>query len=417
MRFAVTELRTLNTEHRTPKTEYRLLNTEHLLPMYKSLILISFLILTRVSLSQTDSLLCQGDYWTEDEANVMMKKFAGEWNDIASWQRRASIIKQNIIRGMHLENMPEIQGNFNPIIRNTRKFDGYFVENIAIESFPGFYITGNLYRPIHENKRHAAIICTHGHWDQGRVMDDTQKLCAVFARMGAVVFALDMIGYGNSGQTSHNMPIALLLQTWNNKRVLEYLISRSDVDNTRIGITGASGGGTQTMMLTALDDRIKASAPVVMVSAHFFGGCECESGMPIHRSAIHQTNNVEIAALCAPRPMLVVSDGADWTRNTPLVEYPYIKRVYGLYNCEHKVENAHFPVEKHDYGYSKRKAVYFFFAHHLGLDINTVPYNNCISEEFVTVLPGDSLNVFTPVYPIPGDALKGDEAVMKYLGF
>ena len=365
----------------------------------------------------SDTMLCQGDYWTEDEANIMMKKFAGEWNDAATWEKRAAIIKQGIRQGMQLDKMPEQKGNFHPLIRHTGKYDGYIVENIAIESFPGFYITGNIYRPVSDDKKHAAIICTHGHWEDGRMMDDTQIVCAAFARMGAVVFAPDMIGFGDSRQTSQKMPIAFLLQSWNNKRVLEYLISRPDVDSSRIGITGASGGGTQTIMLAALDDRIKASAPVVMVSAHFFGGCECESGMPVHRSSIHQTNNVEIASLCAPRPMLVVSDGMDWTRNTPQVEYPYIKKVYALYNAEHKVENAHFPVEKHDYGYSKRTAVYFFFAHHLAMDINALPYENGIIEDFVTILPKDSLKVFTSENPLPADAILGDEAVMKVLGF
>jgi dienelactone hydrolase len=368
-----------------------------------------------------DSLLCMGHYWTEDEANVWMKKFEKQWDDRASWEARAKIIREGIIKGMKLDQMPEIKGNFNPRITNTREFDGYIVENIMIESFPGFYVTGNLYRPAEPDGKSAGILSPHGHWSQpenyGRFRPSVQKRCATLARMGAVVFAYDMVGYGDCAQVdNHRMPIALLLQTWNSKRVLEYLLSRPDVDNERIGITGASGGGTQTFVLAAIDDRIKVSVPVVMVSAHMFGGCVCESGMPIHKSAYHQTNNVEIAALHAPRPMLLISNGDDWTRNVPQLEYPYIRKVYTLYNAEHKVKNVHLPAENHNYEYSKRKNVYPFMAHYLNLNTGKVKFNPTIQEDFVTVLPKNQLNVCTEEYPLPDDALKGNEAVMDYLG-
>ena len=362
-----------------------------------------------------EGMLCQGHFWTEDEANLMMKKFGEQWNDLKSWEQRADRIRKGIIEGMKLDQMPVIEGNFNPIIKNTRKFDGYIVENIAIESFPGFYITGNLYRPTDNSRKNAAILSPHGHLKNKRLREDVQTRCAVLATMGAVVFAYDMVGYAESLQVTHRMPIALLLQTWNSRRVLEYLLSRPDVDGDRIGMTGGSGGGTQTFVLTAIDDRIKVSVPVVQVSAHFFGGCVCESGMPIHKSEDHQTNNVEIAALCAPRPLMLISNGGDWTRNTPRIEYPYIQKVYALYDAEHKIENVHLPAEKHNYGYSKRAAAYMFLAHHLKLDINQVQFNQGVKEDFITILPADDLKIFNSQNPTPGDALQGDEAVIKYL--
>lgn len=377
-------------------------------------ILATFLL--SISCFAQESMLCQGHYWTEDEGNLMMKKFALEWGNVESWEARADMIREGIIRGMQLDKMSKYDGDFNTIISAERKMDGYIVQNIAIESFPGFYVTGNLYRPLDKKEKYAAILSPHGHLKDKRFTHYIQKRAAVLARMGAIVFAYDMVGYAESDQVNHKMPIALLLQTWNSKRVLDYLISRPDVDPERIGMTGGSGGGTQTFVLTAIDDRITASAPVVQVSAHFFGGCVCESGMPIHKSAHHQTNNVEIAALCAPRPLLIVSDGADWTRNVPRVEYPYIQKVYAQYDAEHKAENVHLPLEKHDYGYSKRAAVYNFFAHHLKLNAGNVPYDDGFKEDFVEILPVEALKVFNQKNPRPDNAIQGDEAVMRFLG-
>ncbi len=380
-------------------------------------LLLSIMLTTLLSLTifGQGSMLCRGHYWTEDEANIMMKKFATEWDDLDSWEERAERIKKGIIEGMQLDKMPEISGNFNAIITNTREMKGYIVENIVIESFPGFYITGNLYRPTTKQEKYAAVLSPHGHMPDKRFTDYVQLRSAVLARMGAVVFSYDMIGRGECLQVEHKNPIALLLQTWNSKRVLEYLLSRPDIDAKRIGMTGGSGGGTQTFMLTAIDDRIKASAPVVQVSAHFFWGCLCESGMPVHKSHDHQTNNVEITALCAPRPLLLVSNGADWTRNTPRIEFPYIQSVYALYNAEHKAENVHFPTERHDFGYSKRSAVYNFFAHHLKLKGRRIPYDNGYKEDFVTILPREELKAFNENNPIPNNILKGDKAIMEYL--
>ena len=363
--------------------------------------------------------LCQGAYWTELEAEKMMQRFASQWTNRAQWEDRSMVIRQGIRDGLNWDRIPEYSGNLNPQIHSQRMMNGYIVENISIESFPGFYITGNLYRPTNASGKLSGILCPHGHWNDppGRTRDDMQIRCAFLARMGAVVFAYDMVGYADANQIDHKMPISLVLQTWGGKRALDYLLSREDVDSDRIGMTGASGGGTQTFLLTALDDRIKVSAPIVMVSAHFFGGCVCESGMPIHKSDHHQTNNVEIAALAAPRPMLIVSDGGDWTTNSPDIEIPYLKRVYQLYQAESQLDHVHFALERHDYGPNKRAAMYNFMDNHLGLSIGGDMYDPVtgkMMENFVTLLSGEELAVFNSEHPRPKNALIGNDAVTNY---
>ncbi|MGA1030686.1 MAG: alpha/beta hydrolase family protein [Flavobacteriaceae bacterium] len=357
--------------------------------------------------------LCQGAYWTEAEAALVMDSLAQTWNSKKEWKKRKKQIIAQLQEGLQWDKIKNESWNKNVYVSSPITKDGYQVQNISIESFPGFYLTGNLYVPTANQNSFAGILSPHGHFKEARFSEDVQIRCAQLAKMGAVVFMYDMVGYTESTPLNHKMPISLLLQTWNSKVALDYLLSREDIDPKRIGMTGASGGGTQTFILAALDERIKVSVPVVQVSAHFFGGCACESGMPIHKNNNFQTNNVEIAATFAPKPQLLVSDGADWTKNTPQVEFPYLQKVYQQWGKENRVKNVHLANEKHNYGPSKRKATYAFLAQHLKL--NPVdPQNKLWDEGVLELLPREKLLVFSQGKR-PKNEWQSEEALMNYL--
>jgi uncharacterized protein len=355
---------------------------------------------------------------TEEEAVKQLSQLKEKYNNLEQWEERSADIRKAILVGTELDPLPS-KCPLNVIRTGKRIYEKYSVENIAFESLPGVFVTGSLYSPVSGDGPFAGVLCPHGHWseqeDYGRFREDMQKRCVSMAKMGALVFAYDMVGYGDMRDYGwiHRYTNSLKLQLWNGIRGIDFLNSLDNIDPERIAITGASGGGTQTFLLTAVDDRIAVSVPVVMVSAHFNGGCICESGMPIHKQEDFETNNVEIAALAAPRPMLIVSDGKDWTKNVPELEFPYIKEIYQYYEKADNVESSHFEDEGHDYGFSKRNAVYPFLARHLGLDLGAIQNEDgSIDESGIAFESYEDLKVFSEENPLPDHAILRNDLVI-----
>ncbi len=253
-----------------------------------------------------------------------------------------------------------------PMIHGKLDRGDYTIEKVVLETLPGFTLSGNLYRPAHSAGKRPAVLCPHGHWEDGRMNPEVQMRCIRLAKLGCVVFMYDMVGYNDSKPFTHEFLNDHLrqfglslptLQTWNSLRAVDWISALPDVDPARIGCTGESGGGTQTFLLTALDPRIAVSAPIVMVSDTFQGGCVCENAAGLRIG----TDNVEIAALTAPRPLMMVGASGDWTAKTMDRAYPAIRGVYTLVGSTDRVSARVFDFP-HNYNQTSRNAVYPFLA-------------------------------------------------------
>jgi dienelactone hydrolase len=292
--------------------------------------------------------------------------------------------------------------------------DDYSVEKVYFESYPGFFVTGNLYRPLGKKGRFPGIITPHGHWKNGRI-ENTERgsipgRCINFARQGYVAFAYDMVGYNDSLQVTHKFGgpreelwgLSLMgLQLWNSMRAVDFLCSLPDVNKRQIACTGASGGGTQTFMVVPVENRIKVAAPVNMISAQMQGGCLCEN-VPHLRV---DTYNVEIGALTAPRPLLMVSATGDWTANTPREEYPDVRSIYELFDATERVHSVQIDAE-HNYNKDSREAVYAWFGQWLLGDTDRERFR----EQPFEVEERDDLLVF-PDKKLPERAITRDALV------
>ncbi|MCX7924351.1 MAG: hypothetical protein N2554_00905 [Fimbriimonadales bacterium] len=285
---------------------------------------------------------------------------------------------------------------------------GFRIERFALETLPDFYLTGSLFIPeTPVDKRAPAMMQPHGHFEHGRLNEADVLRAVALAQAGVYVLSYDMVGYNDLFQLPHwgAEPVEWRrwgfsragLQTWNSLCAFEWLRRQPEIDPERIGCSGISGGGTQTFLLSALEPHLSCAAPVKMVSSLMQGGCLCENAPLLRLFA----GNPEIAALTAPRPMLLISDSGDWTRDNPEVVAPYLQRVYRLFREESRFQWAHYH-EGHQWGAEPRKAYYEWLARLWSLP--RPPQDPALQWE--TLIP--ALRVWGDALPKPADAPTGD---------
>ena len=365
--------------------------------------------------------------------------------NINSWPVRRDEIRLRVLVAAGLHPLPP-RSPLHATIFGKVERDDYTVERVLFESFPGHYVSGSLYRPKSPRKgKLPAVLNPHGHWKDGRFYDGGAELvqkqiaagaerfemggryiiqarCVQLARMGCIAFVYDMEGYADSVQLSHNAgprpdeqgepgylffsPLAELhgqtmfgLQTWNSIRALDFICSLPEVDTKRIGLTGASGGGTQSMILSAIDGRIAASCPVSMVSTSRQGGCICENAAYLR---INQ-GNVDIAAATAPRPIeLICAD--DWTKELQTKGHPDLKQLYEMLGRPDHYQ-AYFHLEfPHNYNAVNRQHMYDFMNRHLKLGLP----EPVVERDFVPLDRATEASVWTAQHPKPAGDNLGD---------
>lgn len=348
---------------------------------------------------------------TPEDGTKMLTYLNTLYKDSTEWNARRACLRKEVRENLQIDPILKKRVNSKPILSEIRKYDGYSVQNFALETLPGLYVCGSIYNPLSKGK-HALILCPNGHWPDGRYNSDEQHRFATLARMGATCVSYDLFGWGESELqvtvTAHRTSAAHIIQIVNGITILDYMLTREDIDATRVASNGGSGGGSQVVLLSVLDDRFTAACPTVSLASHFDGGCPCESGMPVSLSC-GGTNNAELMATFAPKPVCVISDGKDWTASVPELEYPYIHRIYGFFNAGKNISNVHLSTEGHDFGVNKRNAVYNFFISTFGLNAKL------LDERKVTVEPKEAMFSFgTKGEKMPANAVRDFKTVEKY---
>jgi dienelactone hydrolase len=353
------------------------------------------------------------------------------YTDAAAWRERARRVREQILVAAGLWPLPPAEP-LEAVIHGAVDRGDYTVEKVFFQSYPGFYVTGNLYRPKSApppSGKRPAVLSPHGHWQNGRFFErdeaaakkeiagggektmegaryPLQARCAMLARLGCVVFHYDMVGYADSKQIGHTqgfrdaeaelrMQSALGLQTYDSIRALDFLSGLPDVDPARIAVTGASGGGTQTFILCGIDDRPAVAFPAVMVSTAMQGGCVCENATLLRVN----TGNIEIAALMAPRP-LGMTGANDWTIDIERKGLPELKVLYTALGVPDLVDAKCFPNFDHNYNQVSRERMYTWVNRHLKLG-----HPEPVEEKPFEPIPPKELSVFDAAHPLPSKAV------------
>ena len=377
-------------------------------------------------------------------------------DSVEAWTRRAEQLRRQLRVACGLWPMPTKMPN-NVVVHGQVDRAEYVVQKVYLESFPGHYVTGNLYLPKGKTGRLPAVICPHGHWPSGRFHDHgatgvrteiaqgaerfevsgrypLQARCVQLARMGCIVFHYDMVGYADSQQIPIGIVHSLFesrpaeldtpdgwglfttqaelrlqnvmgLQTYNSIRVLDWISMRPDVDPKRIGVTGASGGGTQTFILCAIDSRPAVAFPAVMVSTAMQGGCTCENAICLRVG----TGNIEIAGLFAPRP-LGLSGADDWTREIMTKGMPELKQLYTLLGVEDNVLVKAFVHFGHNYNAVSRSVMYGFMNQHLKLGFEEL----VIEDDFIP-LSREEMTVWNDENPRPPSGVEYEKSLTRWI--
>jgi hypothetical protein len=346
-----------------------------------------------------------------EDGKKMLAYLNSLYPDSAAWSTRRVALKKEFRQLLQIDSVLAKRVHTKPILSKVRNYDGYSVQNFAIETLPGLYVCGSIYNPLTKGK-HALILCPNGHWGGGRYNKDEQTRFGTLARMGATCVSYDLFGWGESEYqvtaVAHRTTAAEQIQLMNGLTILDYMLTRKDIDPKRVATNGGSGGGTQVVQLSVLDDRFTAACPTVNLASHFDGGCPCESGMPT-MLACGGTCNPELMATFAPKPVRVISDGKDWTASVPELEFPYLQRFWNFYKADNKLTNVHLLAEGHDFGVNKRKAVYEFFIPTFGLDASK------LDESKVTIEPEVVMHSFGEKgEKMPANAIREFAQVEKF---